>query len=437
MAEKKILAEKLEALKSIKNKSISDEKELERLNAEANEQQSKFFLPTGKIDSKSFIKYHIDVHKSEIYSADEGYEEKIKQLPDVYGKYDTPPQRPVFEQKEPEKIKKTAKKYGVKDLPAPTPVEEKKYFLPKKEELVKFGLPCLIAGFLAPSVVSMLLGGGGLGLFILFPIVTVFGTILIASKKGENKKAYDESLKKYAECQEQYTKDQQKKQEYEAYCRAFDKYLSEEYPSLRAKYDEARNEFNLSMEKYVDQYNEWLDQWLPEFKKRQDNAVAEQAALISQQETKTAESKRNLEQTKDGFLADKYLDNIDELTEIINDGRADNLKEAISVFEDDVHKKVLQAAAVAQAAAEMERAQAERDRADAEYARAEQEAEWHRQSEQQAERDRRRAERDAKERDNAAKKAGHWQCRDCARLLQCNLQVYANNRGNCAAYRPK
>ena len=209
-----------------------------------------------------------------------------------------------------------------------------------------------------------------------------------------------------------------------------------EYQSQCAAYESAKKEF-------VANYGEWRKVYLDHLKEEEEiEAKIEKDRLIYISKIKKEEldiADQELARVND-IVASEYLPVINTLIDYIKKGRADNLKEAINLYEENEYR---QRQLELQMESEEQRRREEEERIELENRRhreemsllERQEAQRRRDEEnyrREAEKNERRKEREAAE---AAKRAAESRCLSCAKRQRCSLKV--SHPQNCSAFEPR
>lgn len=227
--------------------------------------------------------------------------------------------------------------------------------------------------------------------------------------KKSNEKKYERYLKEYKKELSEYNINKT--------------YMENEYPKLKEEYDVKYNIFS-------DRFDE----------KKMEYA---NMVLAQREESKTAEKDAKDIYGKYGdIISSIYYDNLNEIIEIFERGRADSIKEAINVFENDRKSQELIDAQnrireeERRHNLEMEENQREMITQQQEHQRrleiAQMEANERMLS--QAADAQKRAEIDAKRAKKDAEWRGEHQCMSCGRRLNCFNK--ASNLGNCGGFIP-
>lgn len=302
----------------------------------------------------------------------------------------------------------------------------------------------------------LLYGGGFTGVFaLIFGGVQVIGlTIACAAAvafyfwKASKAKQADEEATKTAI--EMYEQNKVKKEE--------------KYAQDMQTYQAEMSDFDEASQTFVRAYTEWRGIYLEH--RREENAIAEkleadrQAAVDAMNKEELLPTLQELKDTND-LVSTNYLPVLNTLIDLLKDGRADDLKEAINLYEDIAfreRKLALERQKEAQRRIDNERhhreqmeflQDQERQRQREEYQRRQDAERQHREEMKERERleqkrqseerqrweqDRRRAERAESDRKRAEEQATMRQCNTCALTSRCSV---AFTRPNCASYRPR
>lgn len=238
-----------------------------------------------------------------------------------------------------------------------------------------------------------------------------------------------------------------------------------EYDSKVKEYEENLAQFEASQKTFIEQYREWRNiyiQHIEEEKNIQKQLEIDKTEAVNRMTLeKFVPVNTELERCND-LLSEQYLLVADTLIDLLKSGRADDLKEAINLYEDMVYReKQLQLEREIEEHRHQEEAQRqyneerryqeekrfrekqERQRADEEKQRREDEERRHkedirmreREAEKQKEAERKQrieAANKAREAENKQSRDTNMQCQRCAHVGKCNLL-----RPNCPSYLPR
>ena len=264
-------------------------------------------------------------------------------------------------------------------------------------------------------------------------------------------------------------KEQEKKNEADARVayEARKEKFQEAYHKEMQAYESAYAEHEANRQAFLNDYTAWRKIYLESVAEEEEideKLEADREAAVSKiNEEEFAPAMKELNGTND-LVADEYLAALDILIDLLESGRADDLKEAINLFEELVYRE---------RQLQLQREQEEQRRREEEQRRREEERRYQEQMEFQREQererryeermaeyrheeqmklqkeqefDRQRAERIAREtqqrkewqaeqdRKKAEETAIRRQCNSCALAGRCSLSY---TRANCASYRPR
>ncbi len=222
------------------------------------------------------------------------------------------------------------------------------------------------------------------------------------------------------------------------------------YDSDLKAYKENCDAFTIEKEKVMKEYKEWRKKYLAYLNEEteiEEKLKADRALAVNRMfEEKFTPAKTKLDEYNNELIAEEYLPSINVIISLLKSGRADDLKEAINLYEEIVYKeKQLQ---LEREKEEQRRLEEERRRQDEERRyreemsfKEEQERQRRREAEQARRDEKRRAEeRETREREEAykAKKSAEAQaksnCHWCKNYRNC--AKHNNPPLNCPAFRP-
>lgn len=225
--------------------------------------------------------------------------------------------------------------------------------------------------------------------------------------------------------------------------------INEEHKKTLKVYENECNAYVLVRQEFLKEYADWREIYLKSLD--EEEKISEQLEDDRQAEVgKIIEKKLNpavheLEETND-ILSKDYLGAIDVIIDLLKSGRADNLKEAINVYEEIVYRErqlQLQREQEAQRRYEEELRRQDEERRHREDMAQREAAERRRrydeqerlrvENERRAREDKERAERERKA-ENAAKSEASRRCHWCKKYHSCSLRVKPPL--NCAAFEP-
>ena len=210
----------------------------------------------------------------------------------------------------------------------------------------------------------------------------------------------------------------------------------QEYKSQCDAYEAAKQEF-------VANYSEWRKVYLDQLKEEDEiRGNLEKERLIYTSKVKKEEldvANRELAQVND-MVAAEYLPVINTLIDYIKKGRADNVKEAINLYEENLYR---QKQLDLQRESEEQRRFEEEERMEFENRRhreemnllERQEAQRRRDEENYRREEEKKAFRKEREAAEAAKRAAESRCLSCAKRQRCTLK--GSHPQNCSAFEPR
>lgn len=335
------------------------------------------------------------------------------------------------------------------------PANENKY---TDENKKKLGWLPIVAGFVA--VCSLISGGlfaGDSGtvignIVILIACATVAAFFFLRSSKA---KLADENATRTAI--EAYERDKIEKEA--------------KYAQDMQSYQVAMSDFNEASQAFVRAYTEWRGIYLES--RREEESIAEkleedrQAAVNAINEEEMLPALQELSDAND-LVSMNYLPVLETLIDLLKDGRADDLKEAINLYEDIVYRErqlELEREKEEQRRWEEEQRRRDEERHHKEQMKFQQDQERQRQREEErrqqdaerrhreemdqrdrqerdrqneerrrADEERRRANREELDRKQKEDSATRRQCNTCALNSRCSV---AFTRPNCASFRPR
>ena len=335
------------------------------------------------------------------------------------------------------------------------PTNENKYAADNKQKL---GCLPIVAGFIA--VCSLISGGLFAGdsttvignIVVLIVCAAVAGFFFLRSIKA---KQADEAATRTAI--EAYERDKREKEA--------------KYAQDMQSYQAAMNAFNEASQAFVRAYSAWREIYLGSC--REEKAIAEkleedrQTAVNAIYEEEMVPALQELNNTND-LVSMNYLPVLEILIDLLKNGRADDLKEAINLYEDIVYReRQLELEREKEERRRWEEEQRRRDeerhhreqmkfrqdqerqrqreeerrQQDAERRHREEMAQWDRQERDRqteerhrADVERRRTERAELDRKQKEDRDTRDQCNRCAQVGHCSM---AFRRPNCASYKPK
>lgn len=249
--------------------------------------------------------------------------------------------------------------------------------------------------------------------------------------------------------------------------------INEEHKKTLKVYEDECNAYVPVRQEFLKEYADWREIYLKSLDEEEkineqleDDRQAEVGKII---EKKLDPAVHELEETND-ILSKDYLGAIDVIIDLLKSGRADNLKEAINVYEEIVYReRQLQL----QREQEAQRRYEEELRRQEEERRYQEEKQFRENQERQRryEEDQRRRDEEARYREEARareaealrresqererirreeykehmnrveqerqqRNAGQAQCRACINAGRCNMSIH-NNAPTCAGFRPR
>lgn len=331
----------------------------------------------------------------------------------------------AYEPKEPKKPK-----FGT------CPSNENKY---AKDNIKKLGWLPIVAGFLAIGSLS------AHNIVLLIVCVAAEGFFFLRSSKA--KQADEAATRTAVEAYEQDKQDKEAK-----------------YAQDMQSYQAAMNVFNEASRAFVRDYTEWRDIYIESC--REEEVIAEKLEEDRQVSVNTINKEEMLPVMQElidinNLVSTNYLPVLDTLIELLKDGRADDLKEAINLYEDIVYRErqleldrekeeqrrrdeerhhreqmKLQQDQERQRQREEERRQRDAERRHKEEMDQRDRQERDRQNEERrrADEERRRADRAELDRKQKENRDIRDQCNRCAQVSRCSMSF---RRANCASFRPR
>ena len=251
---------------------------------------------------------------------------------------------------------------------------------------------------------------------------------------------------------------------------AFDleqKPMKDEYNEKLSQYEYDMQMYRQKEQDYIDAYWAWRTIYLEhldeEERVKAQLEIDRQEAVKQIEENELVPAKARLDEVND-LLSEKYLPAVDKIIELIKNGRADTLKEAINLYEEILYKEkqlelekekeqrkeyiqMLQLLAEQRRyeremeirrMQELEREMEEERRRNEEERRHREQMEFLEKQEANRQAEARRAEARRQHEETAAMyrdyHATHRQCQSCANMTHCRM---AFQRSNCASYVPK
>lgn len=229
-----------------------------------------------------------------------------------------------------------------------------------------------------------------------------------------------------------------------------------DYARKRQAFEYKNKEYKVKLQKFLEDYAAWREIYLEsvaEEEQIEEQLEADRVAAVEKiYEERYAPVQAALDETND-LITQKYLPALDIIIDLLRSGRADDLKEAINLFEDIVYRErqlALEREMEEQRQYEEEQRRQDEERHHREQMEFQQAQEYQRQREerqrqqdaerryqeekaqrerQQAE-DKRRAEAELRKTEMDTRR----QCSSCAQGSYCNMKY---SRANCASFRPK
>lgn len=206
-------------------------------------------------------------------------------------------------------------------------------------------------------------------------------------------------------------------------------------------YNNKMSTFENEVKKFVEDYKAWREIYIA----RQEEARIEKQleadkkagiSRIHKEELAPAEAAMN---EINDLVSEEYLPVLDDLIDLLKSGRADDLKEALNLYEEIAYRE---RELELQRRAELERTEAEERRHRQEMRAMEEQEGMRRREEDRAnsrrEREREEAERESwrreREAQERAKREAENRCFHCANRKNCSLKV--TRPQNCSAFRP-
>lgn len=338
--------------------------------------------------------------------------------------------------------------------PAPTTVNT-------EAEKTKKNMGCLVFGSAFVGIVGLLslIGNSDpLGLAISLLLVIGCGAFLVFSYLKLNK-AKQSDAAALAEMQRQHAQQ----------CNA----IMAQYQNSMIAYEKNCAEFNVTRQEFLNNYVNWRSiylQHVAEEEEIEEKLEADRLAAVQKiYEEKYAPAKQELDNNND-LISERYLPVLDVIIELLISNRADDLKEAVNLYEELVYReRQLQL----QREQEEQRRYEEECRRQDEERRHREEMQFRENQERQRRLDEERREREAERRHNEEMrqreteerhreqmekerlrkqeltdarrkreeedrlwKAGSAQCRACAYAGHCNMSIH-NKTPNCTGFRPR
>ena len=329
----------------------------------------------------------------------------------------------------------------------------------EKEQASKYG--CLatagaaIGGLFALSVIATL----GNGISFVPVAIAGIGTLLFVLGRNKKKKIKEDQLKRKDEALAAYNQEKAA--------------LLEDYKVKMQAYEEATEVYKGNLQQFLGDYSKWREAFLKRVQEEIDITQKleedREAGIqkIFEEEYLPAETALNEANT---LVTDEYLPVLDIIVDLLKNGRADDLKEAINLYEDIVYRErqlALEREKEAQRQHEEQQRRQDEERRYREDMQFRKEQEWQRQREEEqrqkdaerrhreemdqrerqerdrqlearrrADEERRRADRSRWEQEQEQSKAASKQCQACAHVGRCNMRTY-NNTPNCTGFTPR
>ena len=242
-----------------------------------------------------------------------------------------------------------------------------------------------------------------------------------------------------------------------------------DYAQKRQAFEYKNKEYKVKLQKFLEDYAAWREIYLEsvaEEEQIEEQLEADRVAAVEKiYEERYAPVQAALDETND-LITQKYLPALDIIIDLLRSGRADDLKEAINLFEDIVYRErqlaleremeeqhrqdeerhhreqmEFQQAQEYQRQREEQQRQKDAERHHQEQMKFQQDQERQRQREEQQRQqnaERQRREEMSKQRDMERKQesAAQAQCRACANVGHCNMSIH-NKTPNCTGFRPR
>lgn len=317
------------------------------------------------------------------------------------------------------------------------------------------GIPILLA--LLPYFNNILTAIVGIAVFAICAYIFLSSKITVQQAEKTYSEIYNAAMEEY---------NQQKEKTLSEY--------EQQVEQQEKDYEQKQAEFEQQLSAFLDQYCEWRERYIQHLaeekaiKERLENDRKQGVNLLYEESFLPA--KKKLDQYND-CLSEEYLPVISTLIELLRNGRADDLKEAINLYDEIQYRErqlEFQREQEARRRYEEDRKrqdeerrygeqmsfqrEQERQRQREEKQRRDDEARRHREEmsfrekqererkqQQEAERrrqesERRRQERAEFERKQAEDRDRRHQCNTCALSGRCSMSF---RRSNCASYRPR
>lgn len=238
------------------------------------------------------------------------------------------------------------------------------------------------------------------------------------------------------------------------------------------EYEEKLKDYESQTATYKTKHQEFLIKY-KEWRKIYIESVAEEEKIAEKLENDRQEGIAKIENEEllpvleelsnvNDLVSKDYLTSIDDITDLIRSGRADNIKEAINLYEDILYKErklQLEREKEEQRQREEElrrqdeerryqedmqfRQQQERQRQkeaaesmNLQKQQHEENMKFQRQQQEQQERERTKQLREQREKERELQNAASQQCRACANVGHCNMSIH-NKTPNCTGFRPR
>ena len=312
----------------------------------------------------------------------------------------------------------------------------------------------IVAGFVA--VCSLISGGlfAGEFLTVILNVIIIAACVVVVlafmkkmnALKAEDEKATQLALKQYAQRKEEQA--QAHEQDMQAY-------------------QSRLNAYKLRRADFIDKYIKWRDVYLESLKEEdeiEEKLEADRVAAVKKIEDEQFTPALNELNALNDLVTVEYLPALDIIIDLLRSGRADDLKEAINLYEDLVYRErqlQLEREKEEQRRYEEEMRREAEERHHQEQMAFQERQEYNRRCEAEAterrhreemqqreqqerdrlyaerkqrEDDRRKQERAELERKQAEDQATRRQCNTCALCGKCSMSF---RRPNCASYRPR
>lgn len=267
-----------------------------------------------------------------------------------------------------------------------------------------------------------------IGLILLGAVVYLYCKAMYNKIKPEEDKLIEEALAEYNRQQEKI------KAEYDARMEAYEKECAE---------------YELRLKNFMKEYAIWREIYIQSVQEEQEIAEkleADRVAGVNEiHEKKYLPALEALNACND-LVSDEYLPVLDVIIELLKNGRADDLKEAINLYEDILYRErqlelEREKEENRQREEQMRREEEERYHREQMQFQREQERKRQREAERRLEEEERRRREEMERRDRAEherrqteKRETQRQCSNCAKVHRCNL---AFKRPNCSSFTPK